>query len=127
MGVMYNTVIIVSILIGLFLGGTVLIVGVVKKEFGLGILGLFVCVIAGFIGGLILGIPALILFIWLITSRSSKSSTTSSAYPSTMNRNEYTPEDSPKDTMTSKEKLEELRKMGLITEEEYNKMKNKMD
>ncbi|WP_042256488.1 hypothetical protein [Butyrivibrio proteoclasticus] len=55
-----------SIMMGFILGAAPLIMGIKKKQVGLGVGGFVACIIASFILGLILGAPVCALFIFLI-------------------------------------------------------------
>jgi len=59
--------------VGLFLGLLPLITGMKKNQPPLAFGGFFGCLIAGAIGGLILGVPAAALFWWLIKKAENKS------------------------------------------------------
>ena len=58
---------------GLLLGLVPLITGMRKNQPGLAFGGFFGCLVAGAIGGFILGIPAAALFWWLIKKAENKS------------------------------------------------------
>ena len=58
---------------GLLLGLLPLITGMKKNQAGLAFGGFFGCIIAGAVGGFILGIPCAALFWWLIKKAENKS------------------------------------------------------
>ena len=61
-----------SLVVGVISGAIPLVIGINKKQLGLGIGGFIICVVSGLILGLILAIPMCILFVWLISNASKK-------------------------------------------------------
>jgi hypothetical protein len=64
---------IIGIIEGLLLGLIPLITGMKKNQLGLAMGGFFGCIIAGAVGGLIMGIPCSALFWWLVKKSENKS------------------------------------------------------
>lgn len=56
-----------SLITGLIIGAVPLIVGALKNKLGIGFLGLLACIVAALIGGLIIGMPLMGIFIWWIS------------------------------------------------------------
>jgi len=61
-----------GLLVGMLIGIILAIWGAKKNQGDLGVVGLACCVIFGSIGGLILAIPTVVVFCWLIKRAVSK-------------------------------------------------------
>jgi len=61
--------------IGFAIGLVPLILGIVKKKIRLGVFGLLASTIGGALLGLLLSVPAVVIFVWLILARQDSSAT----------------------------------------------------
>ena len=69
---MFKTFIFIGMTVGVFLGLSPLICGIIKKKIGLGIAGFFACIVASAILNIISGAPVCALFIHLIFKKDNK-------------------------------------------------------
>ena len=72
----YTTLLIVGLIVGVIFGLAPLITGFVKKRVLLGVIGFATCVVLGLLLGIILALPAAIIFTIIIILKKSESTET---------------------------------------------------